>query len=274
MPELPDLEVIAAVLRRRLVGQRIARVTVLRPLVLRPLSGAYTDPSTIEGMTIRGIDRRAKFLLFTLDGDARVVINCMLAGRLRLSPTHERVLKRTYVSFTLANGYDLRYHDAKGMGKIYLTDDLGLVPGLADAGPDALDPALTLDVFLERLKHHRGEIKGVLTRGRCVAGIGNAYADEILFRAGIYPLRKRTSLSREEQVALYTAMREILTEAILALTERVGENIHIEVRDLLSVHNKKGEPCPRCGQTISEIKVARRATNFCRRCQPGSMFRG
>lgn len=274
MPELPDLEVIAAVLCRRVVGQRIVGVKVLRPLVLRPLSNAYADPAAIEGLTIRDVARRHKTLLFSLDGDAHIAINCMLAGRLRLCPSGERVRVRTYVAFSLENGEDLRYHDVKGMGKVYLTDDLAAVPGLADAGIEPLDPELTLDLFLERLKRHRGEIKGVLTRGLCVAGIGNAYADEILFRARLYPLRKRTSLSQEEQAALYTAMRETLTEAIATLTERVGEDIHIEVRDFLAVHNKKGQPCPHCGQAISEIKVARRATSFCRRCQPGTMFRG
>lgn len=274
MPELPDLEIIKEVLRRHIVGRRIEQVEVIRPIVVRVLDPRATAESFLEGRTVKRVERRGKFLLLALDDGGWVAINPMLAGRLRYCHRSERGRARDYVLLHLSNGWDLRYHDLKGMGKIYLTRDLSLVPGYADMGPEALDPELTAEVFVQRLKRHRGEMKGVLTRGALVAGIGNAYVDEILFRAGIYPFRRRPSLSLEEQTRVYAAMREVLEEAIKVLRERVGEAIHLEVRDFLQVHNKKGEPCPRCGRPISEIKVARRATNFCRHCQPGTMFGG
>lgn len=275
MPELPDLEIVTEVLQRRVAGRRIEDVEVPRPLVLRAPEDGQTPQTFLRGRVIQDIRRRGKLLLFALDDGGWMVVSPMLAGRLRLCPAQERLLRRDYLRLKLSpdGAEELRYHDQEGMGKIYLTRDLASVPGYAELGPEALDPDLTLDAFRERLRPYRGEIKGVLTRGQAVAGIGNAYADEILFRAGLFPFRKRSSLSADEVAALYAAMRAVLSEAILVLRERVGEQIEVEVRDFLQVHNRKGQPCPRCGRPISEIKVAQRATNFCRHCQPGSLVR-
>jgi formamidopyrimidine-DNA glycosylase len=113
-----------------------------------------------------------------------------------------------------------------------------------------------------------------LTRGKAVAGIGNAYADEICFAARLYPFRKRTSLSDEEVTRLYEAMQSVLLDAIATLRERVGTEIHREVRDFLVVHNRGGEPCPVCGGPISTVKARNRTTDFCRTCQPGGLIRG
>jgi formamidopyrimidine-DNA glycosylase len=157
------------------------------------------------------------------------------------------------------------------MGKIYLVDDLAQVPTFSDLGPDALDPQLGLDAFRERLRRHHGEIKGILTNQRFVAGIGNAYADEICWRARLYPFRRRPSLEAGEVAGLYVAMRTVLTDAIDILRQRVGEAIDVEIRDFLAVHGKGGEPCPRCGSPISQVTRQRRTTQFCRACQPGLM---
>ena len=273
MPELPDLEIIKDVLARRLVGQCIMEVVVLRPLVVRVLDPDATPESFLVGRTVAEVSRRGKFVRFALSDGGWIAINAMLAGRLRYTPAAQRARVRDYVRIRFEDGGTLSYHDLKGMGKVYLTHELDEVPGYTDMGPDALDPGLTADGFLQRLRPFRGEIKGVLTRGEAVAGIGNAYADEILFEAGIYPFRKRSSLFREEQVRLYHAMRDVLVRAIDVLRERVGEQIEVEMRDFLAVHNKAGRPCPRCGHPISEVKVANRATNFCRSCQPGTLIR-
>jgi len=167
---------------------------------------------------------------------------------------------------------DLRYADLKTMGKVYLTRDLDLIPGFAEQGSEALDPQLTLEHFQERLRRRQGEIKGILTNQAVLAGIGNAYADEILFRAGLYPFRKRPSLSAEEVERLYQAIRSVLSEAIITLRERMGDDIDIKLRDFLEVHGKGGTPCPLCGTSISEIRARNRLTNFCGTCQPGTMI--
>jgi formamidopyrimidine-DNA glycosylase len=264
MPELPDLEVIKEFLQPRLMGQTIAEAEALRPLIVRDLSGEGLAAG-VAGRSICGVWRRGKFLV--------LVLNPMLAGRLHYAAAGKRRPGYAAVVMRLADGQELWYTDAKQMGKLYLTDDLNQVPGLAELGPDALDPELTVERFAERIRPYRGEIKGVLTRQPFVAGVGNAYSDEICWRARVYPFRKRTALAATEIEQVYTAMRAVLTEAIEILRQRVGAEIHVEVRDFLSVHGKGGQPCPRCGTRISQLKGQDYYANFCRSCQPGTLIR-
>lgn len=272
MPELPDLQVIREFLAPRIVGVPVVAARVLRPIPVRNLLGGDVTGHLV-GRHFAAADRRGKFLLLLLDSGVTLVINPMLAGRIRYGEPLSRDRVRDVLVLDLADGNELRYHDAKDMGKVYLTDDLDQIPTYADQGPEADDPALTLDLFRQRLRRHPGEIKWILTSQRFVSGIGNAYADEILWRAGIYPFRRRPSLSEDEIAGLYRAMRDVLAEALETLRERVGADIDVEIRDFLAVHGKEGEPCPRCGSTISEVKRERRATHFCRTCQPGLMLR-
>ena len=212
--------------------------------------------------------------MLPLDDESILAINPMLAGRLRYGAPLGRHRVRDVLVLGLSDGSELRYHDAKDMGKVYLTYDLQQLPGFATLGLEATDPALTLEVWRQRLRGQRGEIKRVLTKQSFVAGIGNAYADEICWRSRIYPFRRRSSLSEEEVAGLYEATRTVLAEAIETLWARVGESIDVEVRDFLSVHGKASQPCPRCGSAISEVKKKRQATHFCRTCQPGLMVSG
>ena len=271
MPELPDLEVIRAYLDQRIAGVSIASVEVRRPIVVRNLFGGEAS-QRLDGRTFIGVQRRGKFLLFPLDNGVTIVVNPMLNGRIRHGLPLGRDRVRDSLVLTLADGRELRYHDASDMGKVYLADELSQVPAFDEQGPDADDPALSLDLFRERLRRHTGEIKGILTNQAFVAGIGNAYADEICWCAQLYPFRRRASLSAAEVERLYHCMRAVLEKAIEMLRQRVGDAIDVEVRDFLAVHGKAGQPCPRCGWPISEVKRERRATQFCRACQPGLMI--
>jgi formamidopyrimidine-DNA glycosylase len=279
MPELPDLTVLREILSPRLEGTSIAAAEVRRPIPVRNLLSA-DFASHLVGRTFGELSRRGKFLLLPLDaagssaGRTTLVVNPMLAGRLRHGEPLGRHRTRDVLVLALHDGTELRYHDAKDMGKLYLTDDLGKIPTFAGQGPEADDPELTFDLFLQRLRRHRGEIKWILTNQRFLAGIGNAYADEILWRARIYPFRKRPKLNADEIDALYSSMRDVLAEAIVTLRERYAAEgaTDVEYRDFLAVHGKPGQACPRCGATVSEVKRERRATHFCRTCQPGSMF--
>jgi len=273
MPELPDLEVIRQVLAQRLVGASIQAAQVRRPVVVRNLLGGDLADH-LEGRHFSAVDRRGKFLLLPLDDGTTLVIHPMLAGRIHYGEPLVRHRKRDVLVLRLADGHELRYHDAKDMGKVYLTADLAQIPTFSSLGPEATDPGLTLDHFRQRLRQHRGEIKRVLTTQSFVAGIGNAYADEICWRAQVYPFRRRPSLTDEEVTRLYRAMGTVLNEALETLRARVGDAIHVEVRDFLDVHGKPGLPCPRCGSAISEVRRERRATHFCRTCQPGLLIRG
>ncbi len=271
MPELPDLEVIREFLGPRLAGVAIALAEVRRPLVVRNLHGGELV-SHLVGRRFVSVGRRGKFLLLELEGGLTLVINPMLAGRIRYGEPLQRPRVRDALVLGLTDGGELRYYDAADMGKVYLASDLNQVPAFAGQGPEATDPALTLDTFRERLNQHRGEIKGILTNQSFVAGIGNAYADEILWSAHIYPFRRRADLDDGEVARLLAVMQSVLNEAIAILRNRMGGAIDVEVRDFLAVHGKAGQPCPRCGGLISEVKRQRAATHFCRACQPGLMI--
>jgi formamidopyrimidine-DNA glycosylase len=142
-------------------------------------------------------------------------------------------------------------------------------------GPDVLDPALTEDVYLARLKRHNGQIKSILVNHKFVAGVGNAYSDEILWEARVHPYRKRNQLSEAEQSALYHATRSVLEWAGEIVAQKMEESLdYQEWRDHLRVHRRGGQPCPRCGTTISEITAGQRITSFCRSCQPEYQYLG
>jgi formamidopyrimidine-DNA glycosylase len=163
MPELPDLEIIREVLAPRLTGQTVTDVEVVRPLVMRDLTGEGLA-RTLTGQTISGVQRRGKVLFFPLQSGLTLAINCKLAGRLQHAIPTERRLPKTHVVLRLSNGRELRYSDRRTMGQIYLTADLKAIPSWAEMGPEPFD--LTLADFKARLRSYRGEIKGVLTHGR------------------------------------------------------------------------------------------------------------
>jgi len=276
MPELPELEVIREVLKLRALGQAITNVNVLQPggaIVVRDLTHSGFE-AALTGRIISSVIRRGKFLILSFQPDPPfyLAINPKLTGRLQLASPSDKRLPKTHVVFTLANGSQLRYADQKRMGQLYLTRELQEIPAYAGLGPEPLE--ISLAEFRTRLRPFRGEIKGLLTRGEFVAGIGNAYADEILWAARLHPYRKRTQLTAEEVDRLYAAMRSTLLEATEKVRARMGENIHLEPREFMAVHMKAGQPCPRCGTSISLVGANQLITNFCRNCQPGGLIKG
>ncbi len=278
MPELPELEVVTEVLQRRVVGQVITGVQVIppgAPVVVRDLTGQGLT-AVLVNRTITGVARRGKFLIFTvlnqLMAPVYLVLNPKLAGRLQLAGSTDRHVKKTWVVFTLGDESQLRYLDPKQMGQLYLVGSLDQVPDYGRMGPEPL--VIALDDFYKRLRRYHGEIKGVLTRGEFVAGIGNAYADEILWEARLHPYRKSSQLENDEIERLYSAMRGTLLASIEKVRAEMGEQIEREPRNFMAVHMKTGQPCPRCGTPISMVGANQRITNFCRTCQPGGLIRG
>jgi formamidopyrimidine-DNA glycosylase len=273
MPELPELEVVKEVLQRRVVGATVGHVDIVPPggaIVVRDLThGDFA--ASLTGATIRAVARRGKFLVFSFSS-LYLVLNPKLTGRLQLAARGDKRMAKTHLVLTLSSGDELRYVDQKRMGQLYLTRDLNAVPDFAGLGPEPFEVAL--DEFRARLKLYRGEIKGVLTRGEFIAGIGNAYADEILWHARLHPYRKRTQLTADEIAHLYDAMQRALRDAVEQVCAEMGEQIHLKPRDFLAVHMKTGEPCPRCGTPISLVGANQRITNFCRTCQPGGLIKG
>ena len=273
MPEAPELEVVKGFLIERAVGTSVTTARVLRPSVLRPMAGNFEDD--IPGRALEDIRRTGKFLTLALSGDRLLVVNPMLTGGFQWSGPSDRVFKRTCFALTLSNGRELRYIDDRQMGRVYYVspDQLGEIPQYADMGPDVLDEPLSLGEFKERLRPFRGEIKGIITRGRVISGIGNAYVDEILWDAEIYPFRKKRDLSDDDLQRILDSSARVIREAVGQVREAMGEDIHRKRRDFLKVHNRGGEPCPRCGTTISQLTANQRITSYCRTCQPGLLLR-
>jgi formamidopyrimidine-DNA glycosylase len=290
VPELPDLTVVADALHSALAGRRIRSATAPGPLAVR---GTPSELEALVSQRVESIRRRGKFLLIRLERDA-VAANPMLTGRFQLAAPGDKLPAKTAVvlGFGPRDGGpddaaawtsgapwlpaddarpEIRYRDPTQMGKIYLRPE-GVdrpVPGLGepDQGPDADDPGLTLEVWRDRIRRHPGELKNLLRNQSFVAGIGNAYSDEILHAARLLPFRKRASLAAEEVDALYTATRTTLSDAIEVLRERVPPTFDRQVRDFLAVHDKGGKPCPRCGTRITEVRAGGFITSFCRGCQ-------
>jgi formamidopyrimidine-DNA glycosylase len=271
MPELPDLTVVSEELQARATGRIVLEVTAPTPILVRATPAELAE---LIGSTLGGVRRRGKFLLldFVRDaGDGRILAaNPMLAGRFwLLDGGNEKVRARTGLRLRFANGSELRYVDREMLGKLYLVkpDALDAIPGWTEMGPDADDPDLTLERFRERIRRHPGELKSLLRNSHFVAGIGNAYSDEILWEAQLAPLRRRSTLRPAEIDRLYVAMRSVLADAIVRLRLLVPPDIHLQHREFLRVHLRGGEPCPRCGRALRQIG-GDEATTFCRGCQP------
>jgi formamidopyrimidine-DNA glycosylase len=273
-----------------LTGRSIVRAEAPAPLAVR---GTPAELAALAGQRLRRVHRRGKFILFDLDRD-RIAVNAMLTGRFQLAAPGDKNPPSTAVilgfgtrsagprdaakwtkgaTWVPANDApaEVRYRDPSQMGKVYLLPAgvsrpvTGLEEG--DQGPDADSPELTLDVWRERIRRHPGELKALLRNQAFVAGIGNAYSDEILHAAKLSPFRKRSSLAPEEVDALYDATRTTLGSAIEVLRERVPPTFERQVRDFLAVHRKGGESCPRCGTRLSEVSSRSEATTWCRGCQ-------
>jgi formamidopyrimidine-DNA glycosylase len=271
MPELPDLTVVAEELEARATGRTVLEATAPTPILVR---ATPTELAELVGTTLRSARRRGKFLLLTFSRDRvdhRILAaNPMLAGRFWLLDSGaDRVRARTGLRLRFADGGELRYVDREMLGKLYLVrpDALDTIPGWTEMGPDADDPELTLDQFRQRIRRHPGELKSLLRNSRFVAGIGNAYSDEILWEARLAPLRRRSTLKSEEIDRLYGAMRTVLADATGRLRSLVPPDIQLQHREFLKVHLRGGEPCPRCGRTLRQIG-GDEATTFCRGCQP------
>ena len=290
MPELPDLAIVADALHAALSGRAITSVRAPGPLAVR---GTPAELEGLVGQELVRIGRRGKFLLVELDRD-RVVFSPMLTGRFQLAAPTAPLPSKTAVvvgfgprarrprdaaRWTARAAWlpaddapaEIRYRDPTQMGKVYVLPAGAerQVPGLTDGemGPDADDPSLTLEAWRTRIRRHPGELKNLLKNQAFVAGIGNAYSDEVLHAARLLPFRKRTSLAPEEVDALYTATQTTLAHAIEILRERVPPTFEKQVRDFLAVHDKGGTACPRCGTKISEVKPGGFVTSYCRGCQ-------
>ncbi len=268
LPEIPDLEAIRHYLMPRLDRLTVTRTETPIPWLVRTGAEGLV---TIEGHQFGEIHRLGKFLLFFLDEARILVVNPMLTGRFHWVEAGTKKPGRLGVVIAFDNGYELRYSDMRQMGRWYLVtqEELPGVPQMATLGPDAM--SVTEDEFLARIKSRRGQIKATLANQEFIAGIGNAYSDEILWAAGLHPHRRRATMDEDDLHRLYASMRAVQEESIAIVDATVqGEGLgkKEEWREHLKVHRRAGTPCPRCGSEIKGQVRSGSETNYCVVCQP------
>jgi formamidopyrimidine-DNA glycosylase len=274
MPELPEVEALAAYLRERAAGHAIERIEVAAISALK----TYDPPvSAAAGQPIIGATRHGKFLDMVIGerGDLHLVVHLARAGWLHyrdafnaptpLKPGKGPIALR--VRLDDGSGFDLTEAGTQKKLAAYLVRDPAEVPGVAKLGPDAL--AVSREQFEERLKARRGQVKGVLTEQEVIAGIGNAYSDEILHAARLSPFAITDRLSADALDRLYAAMRQVLTGAVTRSVGQRAATLKGEKRSGLAVHARTGLPCPVCGDTIREVSFADSSLQYCAGCQTG-----
>jgi len=270
MPELPELLHVQSKLRERLVGRHVRAERVAEPVVLR--FSVRGNLSLLLGRRVEGVFRKSHFLVFGFEG-LDLAVNPMLAGRFRLAEPREMEERSLCFALGIADGNaaepetDLRYLDDKKMGKAYLiaTDDWKAIPGMQTGGVDILSHEFTRERFVSLLKHRRDQIRVFLLDKKALDSLGNAYADEVLFEAGIHPKTWCRSLSHDDGFRLHDAIVKVMTEAVAEVARR-DEPIEVKVRDFLKVRRK--EVCPRCGGKVRTAGVKGMDAYFCPHCQP------
>ncbi len=272
MPELPEVTALAAYLRERAVGHRVERVEVSAISVLK----TYDPPvMALSGLAVSDATRHGKFLDIVFEGDLHLVIHLARAGWLQyraefpaktpLKPGKGPIALR--VRLDDGSGFDLTEAGTQKKLAAYLVRDPALVPGVAKLGPDAL--TASAEVFAERMRSRRGQVKGVLTDQSVLAGIGNAYSDEILHRAKMSPFAITDRLDDEAMARLHAAVRDVLTDAVERSVGQKAATLKSEKRSGLAVHARTGLPCPVCGDTIREVSFADSSLQYCPTCQTG-----
>jgi formamidopyrimidine-DNA glycosylase len=272
MPELPEVEALAAYLRERAAGHTVSRIEVSAISALK----TYDPPvSAAAGLPVTGASRHGKFLDVHLGEDLHLVVHLARAGWLHyrdafkagtpLKPGSGPIAVR--VRLDDGSGFDLTEAGTQKKLAAYLVRDPALVPGVARLGPDAL--SVSREEFEQRLKARRGQVKGVLTEQEVIAGVGNAYSDEILHAAKLSPFAITDRLSPEAFDRLYEAMRSVLADAVERSVGQQAATLKGEKRSGLAVHARTGLPCPVCGTTIREVSFADSSLQYCPGCQTG-----
>ncbi len=272
MPELPEVETVRRDLRE-LRGETFSACRVSLPrLVTAP--GPRRFCRLLPGRTIQDVSRRGKYIIFSLDGGWEFVAHLGMTGALLFHDPCDPAAKHTHAVFRFKSGRELRYVDQRQFGELAVVPAGQYAPlkSLARMGPEPLERSFTADKLAARLATS-AKIKAALMDQTRIAGIGNIYSDEMLFKAGINPLRPANSLSPAEVAGLHRAMREVLRGAIARRGTSVDNFMDARGRPGSyqfhhKVYRKEGEPCPVCGTPITRVKVSGRSSYYCPKCQP------
>ncbi|WP_344107534.1 DNA-formamidopyrimidine glycosylase family protein [Kribbella alba] len=271
MPELPEVESLAGFLRERAVERAIVRADITAISALK----TYDPPiSSLVGLLIDDVQRHGKFLDISAQG-IHLVIHLARAGWLRWREEQSTGLVRPgkgpialRVILDDGSGFDLTEAGTQKKLAVYVVRDLAEVPGIVRLGPDPF--TLTLEEFSDVLKREgRVQLKGVLRNQSVIAGIGNAYSDEILHVAKMSPFKPASNLSADELQQLYDAMQETLRDAVDRSKGLAAQDLKSEKKSGLRVHGRKGQKCPVCGDIVREVSFADSSLQYCATCQTG-----
>jgi len=289
MPELPEVETVARDLRPRLVGATIVGARVLWSRTVRT-HDPLTFGDAVAGREVLAVGRRAKQVVVDLSGDAALTIHLKMTGQLFVVPADLPEDSYVRLVLELADGRELRFRDIRKFGRVglygrdpvtgELVAEVGGAAVFAAIGPEPLADEYTIREFRRRIRRRSGRLKSLLLDQSFVAGVGNIYADESLWRSRLHPLRTVGTLRPPDERRLYEAMRAVLREAV----ERRGSSIDDytapdgdgSMQERLDVYQRTGEPCRRCGRPVRRIVVGARSTHYCSWCQrlPGTDRKG
>lgn len=279
MPEMPEVQGLVDFLAERAVGLHVTKATVANIAALK----TYDPPiEALRGALVTAASRRGKFIDLSMDAaDAptpalHLVFHLAKAGWLRwyeqlpgtvIRPGKTPIALR--IGFDDGSGLDLTEAGTKKSLAVYVVRDPQDVPGVARLGPDPLDPAFTFDTFAALLTRRRTQIKGLLRDQSIIAGVGNAYSDEILHAARMSPYALAATLSPDEVARLYDALRATLTDAVTQASGRPPADLKDAKRRGMAVHGRRGEPCPVCGDDVRSVFFADNSLEYCPTCQTG-----
>ncbi len=270
MPELPEVESLVTFLHEHVVGRVVARVDVPG---IHALKTYDPPPSALAGLEVTGATRHGKFLDIDVSG-LHLVTHLARAGwlhwRPQLPPAPPRMGKGPIalrVHLDDGSGFDLTEAGTQKRLAVYLVHDPAEVPGVARLGIDPLSPEFTVDALAGLLAGQRSQVKGLLTDQSVVAGLGNAYSDEVLWEVRLSPYKPAGNLTPDEVAALHAAIVSTLTEAVRRSVGLAAGELKAEKKSGLSVHARTGLPCPRCGDTIREVSFATKSMQYCPTCQ-------
>jgi formamidopyrimidine-DNA glycosylase len=275
MPELPEVETYVRELEPELTGRSITAAQVFWPrTIAEPLAEEF--PARIAGLGFEHFDRRGKYMLLGMSDGSTLIVHLRMTGKLLILPSESERNSHTHVVMELDNGSALHYNDPRKFGRIWLVPDRA--PVLAKLGPEPLSDNFTVESLAARLARRNAPIKSLLLDQSVVAGVGNIYADEALFRAGIHPMRRGSSLTPDEVVRLRAAIRDVLQAGIRRRGSTLGDStlqnylrpggMPGDFQNEFYVFHRTGQPCLVCGTPIVRIVIGQRSTHFCPHCQP------
>lgn len=269
MPELPEVETSRRGIAPWMEQQRVLGLTVRDRRLRWPIPEGLEDE--LSGQTIRSLRRRAKYLLLDTDRGT-AVLHLGMSGSLRIIDPDEPAGKHDHVDIRLANGKALRFRDPRRFGSLLWAEDPAAHPLLRDLGPEPLSQAFSGDYLRQAARGRRVAIKPFIMNAQVVVGVGNIYASEALFEAGIHPKRAASRVSKARMERLATAIKRVLERAIEAGGTTLrdfygGSGEPGYFRQELSVYGRDGEPCRRCDAPIAVVVLGQRSTFYCKRCQ-------